>query len=129
NRSTDFRDSTIKALQQNGLNVAGIDDRLLLKSGPDSNKSARREQAAARYGVLLYFGDNLRDFSEEFKVHEGSTTIDSRKKQVDERSDHWGGDWIVLPNSSYGEWESLLKAKPLDQYLPPTAMPDPEKKN
>jgi acid phosphatase len=126
NRSTRFRDSTLRALKHNGLDMRGIDDRLLLKDDT-SDKSARRAQAAERFDVLLFFGDNLRDFSEEFKVANG-TTIASRKKLVDERSANWGDVWFVLPNSSYGEWEKLLKPT-LAQYLPPTAMPNPEKQN
>jgi len=126
NRSTRFRDSTIQAIKDNHMNALDIADRLLLKDAT-SDKSARRAQAAERFDVLLFFGDNLRDFSEEFKVANG-TTIESRKKQVDDRAAHWGDDWIVLPNSSYGEWEKLLKPTPA-AHLPPTQMPNPEKKN
>jgi acid phosphatase len=126
NRSTRFRDSTIRALQHNQLNTTEIADRLLLKDDT-SDKSARRAKAAEHFDVLLYFGDNLRDFSDEFKVANG-TTIESRKKQVDDRATRFGDDWIVLPNSSYGEWEKLLKPNPA-AHLPPTQMPNPEKKN
>jgi len=126
NRSVRFRDSTIQALRHNELNIRGIEDRLLLKDNT-SDKTARRALAEERFDVLLLFGDNLRDFSEEFKVGP-STTIVTRKSQVDGRAAQFGSDWIVLPNSSYGEWEKLLKP-PLSQYLVPTAMPNPEKKN
>jgi 5'-nucleotidase (lipoprotein e(P4) family) len=126
NRSVRFRESTIRALRHNDLNTCGIDDRLLLKDGT-SDKSARRALAAERFDVLLLFGDNLRDFSEEFKVG-SATTIPSRKKLVDDRSAHFGDDWIVLPNSSYGEWEKLLKPT-LAEHLVPTSMPNPEKRN
>ena len=126
NRAARNRDSTIRALQHNGLSTLGIEGRLLLKEDT-SDKSARRAKAAEHFDVLLLFGDNLRDFSEEFKVVK-ETTIEGRKKQVDARAEHWGGDWIVLPNPSYGEWEKLLKPD-LAQHLPPTTMPNPEKKD
>jgi 5'-nucleotidase (lipoprotein e(P4) family) len=126
NRSLRTRDSTIQALRHNELNIRGIEDRLLLKE-TTSDKSARRALAAERFDVLLLFGDNLRDFSEEFKVG-SSTTIVTRKNQVDERAAQFGSDWIVLPNSSYGEWEKLLKPT-MAEHLVPTSMPNPEKKN
>lgn len=124
NRMTRFRDSTIRALKDNGLNTKDIDSRLLLKDDI-SDKDARRAHARDRFNVLLLFGDNLRDFSDEFKVTSGMS-VEDRKKLVDARSAHWGDDWIVLPNCSYGEWEKLIKTNPAS-FLPPTAMPNPEK--
>src|SRR5438067_3740708 len=82
NRSTRFRDSTVKALALNGLNTDGLDERLLLKDN-GSDKTGRRAQAEQRFRVLLYFGDNLRDFDEAFKVTSGQTTFESRARLVD----------------------------------------------
>ena len=107
NRMTKYKDSTVKALARNGLNVAGVADRLYLKDG-SSDKTARRKVAEQQFRVPMYFGDNLRDFSEEFKVKPGQTTVASRAAQVDAAADKWGKSWIILPNPSYGEWERLL---------------------
>src|SRR5262249_10143901 len=64
NRSELYTKSTKAALQRLGINVGGLADRLYLKpKDGSSDKSARREAVAARYNVLMYFGDNLRDFS------------------------------------------------------------------
>lgn len=123
NRMTKFRDSTIQALKHTGLAVAEIDRRLLLKD-TTSDKDARRAAAREQFDVLLLFGDNLRDFSDEFKAASGMS-VDDRKRLVDAQSAHWGDDWIVLPNCSYGEWEKPIKSNPAS-FLPPTAMPNPE---
>jgi len=120
NRVTRYKDSTVKALARNGLNVTGVADRLYLKDG-SSDKTARRKVAEEQFRVLLYFGDNLRDFSEEFKVKAGQTTVASRAAQVDAAADRWGKSWFILPNSSYGEWERLLHPNPADG-LRPTKM-------
>lgn len=126
NRMTQFSKSTIRALEHNGLNIVGIDKRLFLKDHEkDSDKEARRARARAQFDVLLLFGDNLRDFAEEFKgVPDGS--VETRKQLVDANAAHWGDDWIVLPNCSYGDWERLIQSNPAS-FLPPTAMPNPEK--
>ena len=67
NRLEENCGSTANALQRLGINTKGIEQRLLLKKkGASSDKTSRREMAAAQYNVLLVFGDNLRDFSETF---------------------------------------------------------------
>ena len=123
---TRLRESTIRALRHNGLNLRDIERRLLLKDAT-SDKTARRQWASEHFDVLLIVGDNLRDFSESFRVTPGMTIAD-RFRLVDQEGCHWGCDWIVLPNSSYGECERLLKPAPAD-HLPSTAMPNPEGRN
>lgn len=136
NRTEQYRASTVKALVRLGLTADDPGDRLLLKEKKGtSDKSARRERAAARYNVLLYFGDNLRDFSDTFAAPkvartEGEmghlTAIRRRLQQVDEAACHWGIDWFVLPNPIYGEWEKLLGDDPLAR-LRPTRIKPPRK--
>lgn len=131
NRNVKNQDSTIAALKAVGIGVEGIADRLMLSEGP-SDKTERRKKAESRFNVLLYFGDNLRDFSEEFlapKLDAGAD--DQRKKAVDERlaktqkaNYHWGNDWIVLPNPAYGEWLKLVGNPPGNTFRP-TAMKAP----
>jgi acid phosphatase len=125
NRAERFRDSTKKAIEHNGLSTLDIEGRLLLKKD-SSDKSPRRVWAAERFDLLLLVGDNLRDFSEEFRVG-NTTTVADRKKAVDQRAEHWGNDWIILPNCVYGEWEKLIKDNPA-QHFPASAMPNPDKK-
>jgi 5'-nucleotidase (lipoprotein e(P4) family) len=121
NRVTDFKKSTVRALTHNGLNVEGIDRRLVLRNDRSHDKTQRRALAAQKYRVLMYVGDNLRDFSEDFRAVPGKTTADSRTRQVDEAAAHWGADWFILPNPSYGEWEKLLGERP-EAHLRPTTL-------
>jgi 5'-nucleotidase (lipoprotein e(P4) family) len=134
NRNEANRVYTIAALERLGLSVNGIDERIYLKpTGGSSDKSPRRDAIAARYNVLMIFGDNLRDFSEVFKPERpaGDVTpadytaaIDARDRAVDDAQCHWGVDWFVLPNCMYGEWEKLVSPNPVD-VMRPTSMEVP----
>ena len=121
NRLEEHRQSTVKALAGLGLNTNNIEKRLLLKrKGETSNKSLRREAVEAVNNVLLYVGDNLRDFSETFaapNMDSGNNqallqAMQARSNQVDAAASHWGIDWFILPNPLYGEWEKFLGEQP-----------------
>jgi len=131
NRSELFKKSTQTALEKNGINTDKLSTRIFLKpKDGTSDKSARREAASARYNVLLYFGDNLRDFSEGFvadKLSKDATPEDclaairKRSALVDDAFCHWGVDWFVLPNPVYGEWDKLIGPDP-KAIMHPTSM-------
>ncbi|MBD3368477.1 MAG: hypothetical protein GF405_09955 [Candidatus Eisenbacteria bacterium] len=114
--------ATRESLERLGLNADGLVERLYLKpDGSSSSKAARRDAISARYDVLMYFGDNLRDFSELFRVPKLADdpervdylrAIEERKAVVEETGFHWGVDWFVLPNPAYGEWEKLIPEEP-----------------
>jgi acid phosphatase len=133
NRSTKYRAATIAALRHNGLSMRHIESRLMTKDDT-SDKSLRRQKAEARYRVLLFAGDNLRDFSEEFRVPRLDSqdeagqrrAIRDRQAKVDQAAYHWGTDWFVLPNPVYGEWQKALGDQPRDK-LRPTRMTRPGK--
>lgn len=122
---------TAQALEAVGLGAAGLADRLYLRpEGASSDKSPRRDVVTARYNVLMYFGDNLRDFSEVFaagKLSDGATdeervdAVAARATTADDAVCHWGIDWFVLPNPVYGEWEKLASPIP-EAILRPTDM-------
>ena len=137
NRSKAFQNSTRSALQRLGVLKPGVKGRLYLAPVPaageaidKADKSARREQVAAKYNVLMLFGDNLRDFSEVFKAPKPSrdarpadllNAIRQRTALAEEARVHWGIDWFVLPNPVYGEWEMLIGTDPI-AILQPTTM-------
>jgi acid phosphatase len=121
NRLTKNSAGTVSVLTRLGLNTEAIRDRLLLKdAGSGSDKTARRKAADQKYLVLMYFGDNLRDFSEEFaapRLAENDESgqrkaIAERRAKVDRAAYRWGNDWIILPNPVYGEWQRLLGRNP-----------------
>lgn len=70
-----------------------------------SDKGARRQSVAAKYRILLLVGDNFEDF-----VGGTLTTVDNRFALADRHADYWGTKWIVLPNPTYGSWESAITA-------------------
>ncbi|MBC8140235.1 MAG: hypothetical protein H7Y38_02200 [Armatimonadetes bacterium] len=121
NRNVATQAGTIAALQANGLSTVNIESRLLLQEpGTSSNKTDRRKKAMEKYRVVMIFGDNLRDFSEDFatpKLDANDTAaqfqaIENRKTKVDAARSHFGVDWFILPNPVYGEWEKPLGANP-----------------
>ncbi|MFQ3580427.1 MAG: HAD family acid phosphatase [Chloracidobacterium sp.] len=123
------RDATMAALRRNGLSVDGMADRLLLRADT-SDKTGRRKIVEDRYRVLLYVGDNLRDFSEVFVTPklqpdasdaERLTALAARRAAVEQRAYRFGTDWFLLPNPVYGEWQTPLGKEPR-RFLRPTQM-------
>jgi len=116
NRDETYREQTKADLKR--LEIPINDEKELKLATTTSDKTARREETRQCFDVLLYFGDNLRDFSDEFKCpdlgkktpEELNAAIKLRKDQVDKMEELWGNRWIVFPNPAYGEW-----TKPLGQ--------------
>lgn len=113
---------TIQALERLGLNVKDIAPRLkLFKDGDTTtSKDGRRKEITDAYAVLLWVGDNLRDFSDIFKA-DPVKDVAGRFAAVDENRARWGDDWFILPNPAYGEWQKLLGPDPARK-LRPTAL-------
>lgn len=122
NRQEKYHTSTDKALENLGVKIDGKGILLLLrKDGQNSDKTGRRIEATNGHNVLMYFGDNLRDFSDTFAcpklgdmpaVDVCLKAIKERMSLVDLADCHWGVDWFVLPNPVYGEWERIIGQDP-----------------
>jgi len=112
------RDGTRNALELLGVDVPGDDLHGLAEKKP-SDKTGRRAAVEGKYTVLLYVGDNLRDFHEgEFRspldngrpgkgsndAAELRAAAAARCAAVDRCRDLFGREWIILPNPAYGEW-------------------------
>jgi 5'-nucleotidase (lipoprotein e(P4) family) len=69
-----------------------------------SSKETRRLNVMSRFKVVMLCGDNLNDFTYLFEKKD----IATRKTETDNARDEWGSKFIVLPNSTYGEWENAL---------------------
>ncbi|MDB5252230.1 MAG: 5-nucleotidase, lipoprotein e(P4) family [Flaviaesturariibacter sp.] len=102
NRTTAQVGPTLRNLQTLGLPDA--DSAHLLFSTGVSSKEARRKQVQAQYKVIMLLGDNLADFTTAFEKGE----IANRFAATDAARNDWGSRFIVLPNASYGDWESAL---------------------
>ncbi len=112
NRGEKFRPQTHAFLKRLEIDVP--DDQLhLLVSDDKTDKTGRRAAAAEKFDVLLWVGDNLRDFDEAFKLNK-EKGADGRKAAVDERRAKFGTDWIILPNPLYGEWTKAHTNTPAD---------------
>lgn len=83
-------------------------ENLLLKNQSSSSKIDRFNKVQKEYNVVLYFGDNLSDFSDRYYHEDLDKTVDEK---VLEDSDYFGSKYIVLPNPMYGDWETSLYEK------------------
>jgi acid phosphatase len=120
NRNVNFKQQAMDVLK--ALGVPPKDEDHLKLADPkvpnSSDKTARFNQVRDSYTVLLYLGDNLRDFDDQLgfgdisKVPDGELdgVIQARKAKVDNKAAHdrLGDDWIILPNPTYGEWKAPL---------------------
>lgn len=113
NRNDKFREQTHAVLKR--LEIEVPDDQLLLAT-TTSDKTDRRATVTGKFDVLLWVGDNLRDFDEAFK-YDKAKGIDGRRAALDERKAKFGADWIILPNIAYGEWTKAFTGGPEDMEL------------
>ncbi len=92
---------TVENLKKEGFAFADT-NHVLLKTNT-SDKTMRRNKILQNYEVILFLGDNLRDFDEIFKDRTDSLGF----KTVDDYKDLFGKKFIVFPNPMYGEWIKL----------------------
>lgn len=127
NRNERFRKQTKDALTRLGIPVVANDHLKLATT--TSDKTQRRKEVDKAYSVVLYVGDNLRDFDEQFRCGDlGRSTpadleaaIQERKDKVDAQRVAWGTRWVILPNPAYGEWTKPLGRgkSDYDRLVPP----------
>jgi acid phosphatase len=91
------------------------------QDGWGSKKGTRRAVIAKDYRILLLLGDNFGDFVDAYKGTEAE-----RKAVFDTNASHWGHDWIVLPNPTYGSFEAVPYK--FDYGASPEAMRDAKRK-
>ncbi len=110
NRSKDLNVVTIANLGSVGFPLNAGDNSFLglgtlLKGCAQigTNKGCRRKLIAQHYRVLMQFGDQLGDF-----VDPAVPTLSGRVDAVTPYLAWIGERWFVLPNPTYGSWESVL---------------------
>jgi 5'-nucleotidase (lipoprotein e(P4) family) len=115
NRNDKAREQTKSVLER--FEIAVPDEQLLCADEQTgSDKTSRREIIAAKFDILVFVGDNLRDFDERFK-YDRAVVGDKRGKTVEELQDKFGVEWIILPNPSYGEWNKRFSNSKADVEL------------
>ncbi len=102
NRDTSQVMATLINLQK--LKLPDADTAHMLFLAGTSSKEARRQAVMSKYNIVMLFGDNLNDFTSLFEKKD----IATRKTEVDNVQQDWGDKFIVLPNATYGEWESAM---------------------
>ena len=102
NRKLNEFSSTVINLQS--LGFPNADSTHILLKDKLSDKTDRRNVVADKVNVLLYIGDNLTDYSESF-ANRGQ---DLGKELVRTTADTWLYEFVMLPNPTYGEWESAI---------------------
>ena len=102
NRGTDEMASTLINLQKLKLPDAKTENMLFRTT--TSSKEERRQTIMKDYQIVMLIGDNLNDF---MNVFERKTSAE-RFSETDKVREEWGKKFIVLPNATYGEWESAI---------------------
>lgn len=109
NRAKVLDQATLANLRKVGLPVAGPDDLLNLGTVVEgcrqvgSSKGCRRQLISRKYRVLMQVGDQIGDF-----VDVSTNTDEGRRQAMAPYLDWIGRRWFVLPNPTYGSWESAL---------------------
>jgi acid phosphatase len=104
NRTAEEEPATRKNLEKFGFPIdTTMDTVLSSREKPDwtSAKGTRRAFIAKEYRVLLNLGDNFSDFTDDYRGNETQRLV-----VLEQYKDHWGRDWIMLPNPTYGSFES-----------------------
>ena len=107
NREHEVEAPTRDNLKRHGFPIDDERDVLMTKYERETwegSKVPRRRSIARDFRITLLIGDSLGDF---VSVPEGSSP-EARRQIIDNHQKRWGRDWIVLPNPTYGDWESSL---------------------
>ena len=102
NRKASGLEGTRKNLKD--LGFPNVDDAHLMLNTSTSNKEPRRQEVAQNYDIALLMGDNLNDFSTDFRTKslaESDTAVEKNKAL-------FGTEFIMLPNPAYGDWEGKV---------------------
>ena len=76
------------------------------EGGWSSDKTSRRECVGLDYDVVMLFGDQLGDFTEETGV-----SAESGRDTAAKYREYWGKTWFMLPNPTYGGWRPINSAR------------------
>ena len=109
NRAKDLDQVTLANLRKVGFPVSGPESFLGLGTTVPgctqhgTEKGCRRQLVSQHYRVLMQFGDQLGDF-----LDVTDNTVAGRRQAVASYLPWVGTRWFVLPNPTYGSWESAL---------------------
>ena len=102
NRSYEVEEESINNLLK--FNLPYADEEHVLTANETSDKIFRIDSIRENHNVLMYLGDNLGDFPEEF-YHKSN---EERSEIVDNIYDKFGTQYFILPNTIYGDWDKAI---------------------
>ncbi len=102
NRKVAALEPTLKNLRQE--NFPNALEKFVLLKEKTSDKTNRRQKVNETHNVMVYIGDNLTDYSEDF----ANRNKDMGKDLVDKRLSELLSSFVMLPNPMYGEWEKAI---------------------
>ncbi len=102
NRNEAQKADTLKNLQEVGFPDAS-EETLMVRS-PETNKEPRRQKIRVKHRIAILLGDNLNDLDKAFD----QKTVADRLKAVEAEKAKFGGEYIVIPNPMYGDWEGAI---------------------
>jgi 5'-nucleotidase (lipoprotein e(P4) family) len=112
-------DPTVQTLRNLRLPLEPVADRLFCAMPGETEKTRRREICAAKFRILLLFGDQLGDFIQLAPVNSTgdhtSLSLDDRNKLYVTYESLWGERWFLLSNPMYGSWEDPLGYDPKEK--------------
>jgi 5'-nucleotidase (lipoprotein e(P4) family) len=104
NRDASTEKDTRVNMEKLGFPMGGNVDTFLMqnkKEGWGSAKGTRRAVITKDYRVLLNVGDNFGDFDDRYRGSEAD-----RVKAYDSDLAYWGKQWLMLPNPTYGSFDT-----------------------
>jgi 5'-nucleotidase (lipoprotein e(P4) family) len=100
NRDQGERTFEFALAQLRHLEFPFADDKHLYVFRDTSNKTPAREEVERTFDVAVMLGDNLNDYRRDYYVKD----VDERMALMERDRDHWGRDFILLPNPTDGHW-------------------------
>jgi 5'-nucleotidase (lipoprotein e(P4) family) len=104
NRTIEEEAGTRKNLELLGFPLDPATDTVLTtreRADWGSAKGTRRSFIAKDFRILLNLGDNLGDFTDDYRGDESQ-----RDRVFEANKERWGREWIVIANPAYGSFES-----------------------
>ena len=100
NRDQGERTYEFAMLQLQHLEFPFADDKHLYVFRETSDKSPARAEVEQEFDIAVMLGDNLNDYRRDYYVKD----VDERMQLMERDRDHWGREFILLPNSTDGHW-------------------------
>src|SRR5699024_8795189 len=100
NRRTAEMEATLENMKKVDFPFADK-DHVFLRVETGSKKD-RFDKVLKDHTVVMYLGDNLGDFSHEFRT----PSTEKRNDLVRKLKENFGVSFIVVPNPMYGDWET-----------------------